>query len=81
MLQEDGHFLANLNQGFNAIRGIGQGDSPGPLCWIAVFDVLLCWTDAGDPVTHPETLPETEKATEPGDSDRGYEPTPSATDN
>jgi hypothetical protein len=32
MLQEDGHFLANLNQGFNAIRGVGQGDSSGPLC-------------------------------------------------
>jgi hypothetical protein len=45
-----------------------------------VFNVLLCWTDAGDPATHPETLPETEKATEPEDLDRGYEPTPSATD-
>jgi hypothetical protein len=37
--------------------------------------------DAGDPVTHLETLPEMEKATEPGDLDRGYAPTPSATDN
>ena len=81
MLQEDGHFLANSDQGFNAIRGVGQGDSSGPLCWIAVFDVLLCWTDAGDPVTHPETLPGMEKATAPEDPDRGYEPTPSATDN
>jgi hypothetical protein len=81
MLQEDGHFLVHSNQGFNAIRGVGQGDSFGPLCWIAVFDVLLCWTDAGDPITHPETLPEMEKATEPEDSDRGYAPIPSATDN
>jgi hypothetical protein len=45
-----------------------------------VFDVLLCWTDARDPVTHTETLPEMEKAAEPEDSDKGYEPTPSATD-
>jgi hypothetical protein len=46
-----------------------------------VFDIFLCWTDAEDPVTHPETLPEMEKATEPEDPDRGYEQTPSATDN
>jgi hypothetical protein len=45
-----------------------------------VFDTLLCWTDAGYSVTHPETLPETMKATECGVSDRGYEPTPTATD-
>jgi hypothetical protein len=81
MLQEDGHFLANSNQDFNTIRGVSQGDSSDPLCWIAVFDVLLCWIDAGDPVTHPETLPEMEKATEPEYPDRDYEPTPSATDN
>jgi hypothetical protein len=80
MLQEDGHFLANSDQGFIAKRGVGQGDSSGPLCWIAVFDMLLCWTDANDSVTHPETLLDAETATTPGDSDRGYEPTPSATD-
>jgi hypothetical protein len=81
MPQEDGHFLANLNQGFNAIRGVGQGDCSGPLCWIAVFDVLLCWTDTGDPVIHPETLPELETTTEPENPDREYGPIPSATDN
>ena len=63
MLKEDGHFLAKSNQGFIAIRGVGQGDSSGPLCWIAVFDVLLCWTDANDPITHPETPLTPESAT------------------
>jgi hypothetical protein len=80
MLKEDGHFLAKSNQGFTAIRGVGQGDSSGPLCWIAVFDVLLCWTDANDPITHQETPLTPESATESGETDRGYEPTPSATD-
>jgi hypothetical protein len=46
-----------------------------------VIDVLLCWTDAGDLVTRPETLPETKKVTEPEDSDKGYAPTASATNN
>jgi hypothetical protein len=67
--RKNGHFLANSIEGFDAISGVGQGDSSGPLCWIAVFDVLFCWTDARDPVTHPETLPEIEEATAPEDLD------------
>jgi hypothetical protein len=81
MLDSDGHFLSNSAQGFTAIRGVGQGDSSGPLCWIAVFDVLLCWVDAQDPVTHPETNPEEEMPTDSVHTDRGSAPTPSATDN
>jgi hypothetical protein len=72
MLQEDGHFLANSDQGFIAKRGVGQGDSSGPLCWIAVFGVLHCWTDANGSVTYPETPLNAETATTPGDSPRPY---------
>jgi hypothetical protein len=83
MLATDDHFIANQEQGFTAIRGVGQGDSSGPLCWIAVFDILLCWTGPGDEATHPPENPP-EETGEPvnraGDMDRGYEPTPMASD-
>jgi hypothetical protein len=60
---------------------VGQGDSSGPLCWIAEFGTLLCWTDPGDEVTHPAPPSNGPDAvTEPGESDRGYEPTPMASD-
>jgi hypothetical protein len=81
MLDTDDHFIANQDQGFTAICGVGQGDSSGPLCWIAVSDILLCWTDPGDEVTHPASPSNRADAvTEPGESDREYEPTPMASD-
>jgi hypothetical protein len=81
MLATDDHFIANQDQGFTAIRGVEQGDSSGPLSWIAVFDILLCWTDPGDEVTRPAPPSNgADAVTEPGESDRGYEPTPMAFD-
>jgi hypothetical protein len=77
MVETDDHFIANQDQGFTAIREVRQGDSSGSLCWIAVLDILLYWTDPGDEVTHPANFPANGEDTvsETGDTDRGYEPT------
>jgi hypothetical protein len=82
MLATDDHFIANQEQGFTVIRGVGQGDSSGPLRWIAVFDILLCWTGPGDEVIHPANPSANDEDTvsKMGESDRGYEPTPIASD-
>eukprot|EP01041_Mallomonas_annulata_P042117 gene42117-biopygen5459 len=39
---------AVLTEAFDAERGTGQGDVTSPLCWTALFDILLRMLDAVD---------------------------------
>ena len=52
MGQSNTHFSAAPELGFQAERGIGQGESASSLMWTALYDILLEWIDPANRHLH-----------------------------